>query len=117
MDQGVFPTDGDSTKTYSYVSMSIPFSPTNRSYTDLTGMFLWKLVQGKQYLFVLTDFNLNVILAIAIKNRQAKTLVTAWETLDKQLTQHGHETKHYIMDNEVSADIKAALKSTISPTN
>ena len=56
------------------------------------------------------DFNVNAILALPIKNRQAKTLVLAFENLHEQLFYHRHKTKHLVLDNEISDDLKKALK-------
>ena len=61
-------------------------------------------------MFVLYDYDSNLIQGEPIKNRQAKTIVEAWEKLHKHLTTHGHQTKNFILDNECSRDLKLALK-------
>lgn len=61
-------------------------------------------------MYVMYDFDSNAILGLPVKSRQAKTLTNAWEQLQKKLTKHGHETKHYIMDNEISGELKSALQ-------
>ena len=58
---------------------------------------------------ILYDYDGNVILCKAIKNRQAKTLVDAWEELHKKLTAYGHTTKNFVLDNEISEEFKIAL--------
>ena len=56
------------------------------------------------------DFDSNIIFGYPIKNRQAKPLTEAWETSQSRRTQHGHPTKHFVLDNEISAELKAAVK-------
>eukprot|EP00957_Ditylum_brightwellii_P098209 7483115-Ditylum_brightwellii.AAC.1 len=80
-----------------------------KAFMDLTGRFPYKLSQGYEYIYVLYNFDANVILAAAIKNHQAKQITDAWSTLHKKLTKHGHETKHFILDSKVGATLKAAL--------
>ena len=51
----------------------------------------------------------NGILVEAIKNRQAKTLVDAWTVLNNRFSTAGLKPSTWIMDNECSSDLKAAL--------
>ena len=83
-------------------------------YLDLTGRFPHKSLRGFEYLYALYNFDSNAIKTLPIKNRQAKTLVDAWETLHKRISQYGHPTKHFVLDNKISAEFKAALKNTIN---
>ena len=103
-----FPTEGIGEKTYHYASKIIPFK--EKSYLDLTGRFPHKSSRGFEYLYVLYDFDSNAIEALPIKNRQAKTLVEAWTILHTRISQHGHPTKHFVLDNKINAEFKAALK-------
>ena len=96
-------------KSYEYVSLVIPFNAKTTSYVDLTGRFPYKSTSGNEYLYILYDFDSNAIFALPIKNRQAKTLTTAWETLYQRLTNTGHKTKHFILDNEISGELKKAF--------
>ena len=100
----------ESEKSNEYVSLVIPFNAKTTSHTDLTGRFSYKSSSGNEYLYVLYDYDSNVILALPIKNRQAKTLATAWETLHQQIIHTGHKTKHFILDNEISTEVKNAFK-------
>ena len=59
---------------------------------------------------IMYDFNANDILCAPLKNRQAKTITEAWESLHSRTRKHGHETKNFILDNECSNDLKLALK-------
>ena len=81
------PIDGG-LKTYECASIIIPFNPKTKSYVDLTGRFPYKSSSGNEYIYVMYDFDLNAIFGYPIKNRQAKTLTEAWETLHSRLTQH-----------------------------
>ena len=89
--------------------MIIKSSPETTTYADLTGRFPHVSSRGNKYIFVMYDFDSNLIQGEAIKNRQAKTLVDAWKKLHTNLTRHGHPTRHFILDNECSNDLKAAL--------
>ena len=80
-------------ETYEYASTLLPLTSKEKTYTDLTGHFRHKSSHGNEYLFVTYDFDSNAILVEAMKNRQAKTIVKAWNKLHKQSTKHGHLTK------------------------
>ena len=57
------------------------------------------------------DYDANIILAAPMKNRKAKTITDTWQGLHDQLTQHGHETKHFILDNERYSNIHESIRS------
>ena len=59
---------------------------------------------------ILYDYDSNAILARPFKTRQAKEVVETWEKLYKDLTKNGHNTKCFFLDNECSAEMKAALQ-------
>ena len=105
-----FPTDGVGKKTYEYVSWIENYIPKLTTYTDLTGRFPYKSTRGNEYMFVMYDFDSNAISARPLKNRQAKTILDAWEILHTELTKHGHPTKNFVLDNECSIELKAALR-------
>ena len=100
----------EGTKTYEYASAVFPLKPKETSYADLTGRFPHVSSRSNEYIFVMYDYDSNLIQGEPIKNRQAKTIVDAWEKLHNNLIQHGHTTKNYILDNECSRDLKLALK-------
>ena len=104
------PTDGVGIKTYEYASSIINITPKGTTYTDLTGRFPHRSSRGNEYFYVMYDYDSNAILAAPIKNRQSLTIVNAWNTLHTTLTKFGHETKHFVLDNECSKDLKEALK-------
>ena len=82
-------------KTYQYASMIIKSSPETTTYADLTSRFPHVSSRGNKYIFVMYDFDSNLIQGEAIKNRQAKTLGDAWKKLHTNLTRHGHPTRHF----------------------
>ena len=45
-----------------------------------------------------------------IPNRQAQTISCAWTTLTNRLTKNGHRYKNFILDNEISSDLKQTFK-------
>ena len=48
-------------KTHERIFQIIPFSPTEFSYGDITGLFLFKSSRGKQNLHILYDYDSNAI--------------------------------------------------------
>ena len=103
------PTDGKE-KTWENAAILYAFKPKEKTYSDQTGRFPHRSSRGNEYIMVMYDYDSNAILVTALKNRQAKTIVEAWESLHARLTQHGHTTKNFVLDNECSNDMKAALK-------
>ena len=108
LQQDFFPPH-EPTKTFHIAAKIEPFSPKHTAYTDLTGRFPHKSSRGHQYLLVLYDYDSNAILAAPLKSRQAQEITKTWNNLHTKLTRHGHITKHYILDNECSADLKLAM--------
>ena len=51
---------------------------TGKQYTDLTERSPYRSRRGNNYVFVAYHFDDNVILALPIRNRQAKTITTVW---------------------------------------
>ena len=90
-------------------STMVPYSPKGMAYGDLTGRFPHKSSRGNEYIYIVYDYDSNAILAEAIPNRQAKTITAAWERIHKRLTKHGHLFSHFVLDNEISEDLKAAF--------
>ena len=103
-----FPTP-EQQKTYQYACQIVTARPKETTYADLTGRFPYASARGNEYIFVMYDFDSNLIQGEPIKNRQAKTIVDAWEKLHNNLTMHGHPTKTIILDNECSKELKYAL--------
>ena len=79
------------------------------AYTDLTGWFPYASSRGHQYIMVAYHYDANAILVQPVKNRNAQTLVNAWNKLNNKFKQAAVKPSTYIMDNECSNDLKQAL--------
>lgn len=110
--EDIFPTQIDA-KTGSCLAMVFPApeydGKTGFTYTDQTGRFPFKSSRGHEYIFTLYNYDANCILVKAIKNREAATLLEAWEETHARLTKNGHTTHTHILDNECSGMLKQAL--------
>ena len=96
-------------KTKQTMATVVPFTQKEFTYTDQTGKFPFRSTRGYEYIMVMYDYDANAILARPFKTRQAKELVETWTKLYKDLTNNGHTTKCFIMDNECSTEMKTAL--------
>ena len=74
----------------------------DKCYSDLTGRFPFKSSRGNNYILVVYHFDGNAILAQCIKNREADTVSTAWETVVRRIKSNNLPPKHFVMDNETS---------------
>ena len=52
------------------------------------------------------DYDSNMILCKPLPNRQANTIKKAWEEMYTRLTKHGHVISNFILDNELSYELK-----------
>ena len=59
---------------------------------------------------MLYDYNSNAILVQAITNRQAQTIVQAWEKIIERLTKNGHKYNNFILNNEISSDLRTSFQ-------
>ena len=100
------PTDGIAKKTWENAAILYAFNPKEKTYSDQTGRFPHRSSRGNEYVMVMYDYDSNAILVTALKNRQAKTIADAWESLHQRLTQSGHVTKNFVLDNECSNELK-----------
>jgi hypothetical protein len=80
-----------------------------KTYSDQTGKFPIPSSRGNHYIFVLYHHDTNSIHAVAIPNRQATSIRSAWETTHKTLVQQGHPPNLHILDNECSQELKDAF--------
>ncbi len=95
-------------KTHQVLSTIVPFEATGRAFHDLTGRFPHKSSRGNEYLLVHYDYDSNGILAEPLKNRQSAEIKRGWQVLYDKLARRGNAPSIYIMDNEASAELKAA---------
>ena len=65
--------------------------------------------RGNQYLFVLYDYDSNAILSRPLKSRQGKVIAEAYTSCYNELTQHGHDVKFFVLDNDCSNDLRIAI--------
>ena len=89
-------------KQFCLVSNMFEFSPKEMAYGDMTGRFPHKSSRGNQYIYVLYDYDSNMICVKAIPNRQGNTIKKCWEELYHRITKNGHQISHFILDNELS---------------
>ena len=79
------------------------------AYMDLTGRFPYKSSKGNEYVLVAYHYDANAILVQALKNREAKTITEAWETVNDRLSKVGQKPNTYILDNECSSTLREAF--------
>jgi hypothetical protein len=62
---------------------------TNKIYTDLTGRFPTNYLSGSKYIWILYDYDSNIVLSAPMKNRGDKEMVREFDLLIQSLTIHG----------------------------
>lgn len=86
------PRLSQSTDTVYSAIMALP-EPTGQLHANLTGRFPVQSSAGKNYVFVLYDYDSNSILTEAIKSRAAEHIVAAYRTIYAQLHRAGRQPK------------------------
>ncbi|KAL7485737.1 hypothetical protein ACHAW6_011335 [Cyclotella cf. meneghiniana] len=81
------------------------------TYTDLTGQFPTMSLKNKQYIFVAYDYTTNAILVRAITDREATTIVNAFDDVFSFLSSKGFKPHFNVLDNEALAAITKYLCS------
>jgi hypothetical protein len=84
---------------------------TGQIYSDLPGKCLVPSSRGNNYLFIVYNYDSNAILAVPIKNRTAKSIVDAYQTIHKLLVSRGLRPKLQRLDNEASALLRDFMDS------
>jgi len=84
-------------------------TPTGKAFSDLTHRFPHRSSQGNEYILVVYHYDSNVILVKPVKIRQAAVLREALEKLNKKLKQQGEQPVLYILDNEMSQELRTAF--------
>jgi hypothetical protein len=82
---------------------------TQKMWTDQTGRFPKKSSKGNQYIMVLTESDSGAILVEPMKNITSGKMIRMYQTLVERLRLAGIAPKEHILDNECSADFKAAI--------
>ena len=98
------------TNTLNNVYCIIPV-PQKNIYTNLTGGYPRQLSRGHNYIFILYNYDINAIMSKPLKDCQVESIIETWKAGHVRLTKNGHTTSNYVLDNECSVDLKAALLS------
>ena len=72
------------TKTSDVLYTLIESSPKGIGYIDLTGRFPYKSARGNQYFVIAYHYDANAIYVKPIKNRESKSITTAWQFINKK---------------------------------
>jgi hypothetical protein len=92
----------EKTKSLHCYYMIFNLATETKTYTDLTGRFPHQSSRGNNYIFVAYNYDGNAILAHPMKNREADTIINAWNMIHTRLRDNGIVSTHYILDNECS---------------
>ena len=79
-------------------------------HSDLTGRFPVPSSKGYHYLLVVYDYDSNAILMEPLRNRQAKSILDAYQRIHTKLVRGGCKPKLQRLDNEISKIFKDFLK-------
>ena len=79
-------------------------------YVDNTGNFPIRSIEGYIAIFLMYDFTINAILAAPIKDTKDETMIEAFQTHIKYITNIGFKPSFNIIDNVVSKAIKFYLQ-------
>ena len=82
---------------------------TGQIFSDLPGKFVVPSSRGCNYVLVVYDHDSNAILAEPLKNRTAKSIVTAYQTIHQLLVSRGLRPQLQRLDNEASASLREFL--------
>ena len=80
------------------------------AYQDLTGRFPVKLSSGNKYILIGYHYDANCIIGHPVKDRKAPTLTKAQTNLHDEFKQAWVEPDVWILDNEVSNDLKKVFQ-------
>ncbi len=84
---------------------------SNTMHSNQTGCFPATLSSGNQYIMVLVEVDGKYMNAEPMKNRSAGSMIKAYLTLWKRLTETGSiKPATHILDNKASAELKEAIK-------
>ena len=102
-------SDKPNLKTSEVIYAMFHSSKEGMGYADLTGRFPYRSSRGNAYIMVAYNYDSNAIKMKAIKNREAEKITSTWIELNEEFHAAGVQPKKYILDNECSAELKAAL--------
>ena len=105
--QDSFPeSDEPNIRTNTVLYKIVSSSPKGMGYTDLTGRFPYRSSRGHEYIMIAYNYDANCILVEPLKNRQGQSITTVWNTMHKQFSIAGVDPHIYVLDNEVSSELK-----------
>jgi hypothetical protein len=81
-------------------------------YADQTGMFPAVLSRGNKYVMILHHIDSNSLWSKAMRNQSGGELILTHEQELAQMRRHGIILKHQILDNQASAEYKAAIEAS-----
>jgi hypothetical protein len=81
----------------------------NQIYTDLTGRFTTPSLSGNKCIFILCDYESNIIISAPMKNRGDKGMVRAFDLLIQSLIIRGLKPSLQRLDNEASLALRNYL--------
>ena len=84
-------------------------SSKDKAYMDLTGRFPYCSSRGNEYLLISYHYDANAIQGIPLQNRKAATITNGWLKLHQRYDNAGIPPNTWILDNETSRDLKAAM--------
>ena len=84
-------------------------NPKTTAYSDLTGRFPYKSSRGNQYILIAYHNDSNAILAEPLSDRRGNTIIKTWQKINDVFVQRDFKPNLYILDNEISGELKAAL--------
>ena len=79
-------------------------------YSDQTGAFPVCSRSGSKYIMIMCEMDSNAILSEAMKDRTSGEMVKAYQKLLKKLRLAGMTPKKHVLDNEMSAEFKEAVR-------
>ena len=100
------PSSIPNVKSNAIINSIIPMSPTGLGYTDPAGRFPYRSTRGNEYIFISYNYDANAILATAMKDRTAPSIVHAWQELHNIYKKAGCAPDIYLQDNEISKLMK-----------
>ena len=82
----------------------------NTIFSDQTGQFPKRFLQGNKYLTVMVEIDSNAILVEPMKSRKDAEMTRAYQALMLRLKQAGIVPKKHVLDNEVAEHMKTMIR-------
>ena len=79
-------------------------------YSDQTGKFPYLSSKGNRYIMVAYHTDANYIFQEPMKNRTEMQMIASYQRIMDRMNAAGMTTSKHILDNEISAEFKLAIK-------